>query len=431
MSDSESLGPGTILADRYELTKLIGKGGFGEVYEAKQLNMDRAVAVKILPVEFMSVYDVVARFKREAKLASRLRHPNTITLHDYGQHGEILFIVMELLEGEDLADLLKVQGRLPLERIFHIANGILKSLAEAHEHGIVHRDLKPENIFLSTVGEDQDHIKVLDFGIAKLALPEVEEPSPERKLTLAGSTVGTPAYMSPEQAAGEEVDGQSDLYALGVMMYEMANGRPPFHDKDLVKIMRAHLFEPVPRLRDPVLHGTLFEKVVMKALEKERGKRFQSASEFLLAIAGGPVVKPLIQGLPNPMHFLRDDAHMGAAAFVIPPDDSQDDLRTKPADTSSIIQIIHPTDGELEDISRSTPIESESVILLTKRKNLPEEKPAQPPKAEPAQAKMTEWSFDEEREERRTAKRIPIWLIFTIFLFALAATAWFTRELWQ
>ena len=130
MSDSDSVvGPGTVLADRYKLTKLIGRGGFGEVYEATQINMDRVVAVKILPAEFMSVYDVVARFKREAKLASRLRHPNTITLHDYGQHGEMLFIVMELLEGEDLADLLRVEGKLPLERIFHVATGILKSLA--------------------------------------------------------------------------------------------------------------------------------------------------------------------------------------------------------------------------------------------------------------------------------------------------------------
>ena len=297
MTEAKTVGPGTVLAGRYELADVIGHGGFGTVYRARQINMDREVAVKILPPQFLEINDVVERFKREAMLASRLRHPNTITLHDYGQHENLLYIVMELLLGEDLADLLKREGRLPPERIMHIARQVLKSLAEAHEQHIVHRDLKPENIFLSVVGDERDHVKVLDFGIAKLALPTSGEDDNGRRLTLSGSTVGTPTYMSPEQAAGEEVDGTTDLYALGIMMYEMACGRPPFHHKDPVKVMRAQLFEAVPPLRDPKLLGTVLDRVIQKALAKDRDQRFATANEMLLALAGEPVARPRIQGI--------------------------------------------------------------------------------------------------------------------------------------
>lgn len=299
MTDSSTVGPGTVLGERYELTDIIGRGGFGTVWRARQLNMDRDVAIKVLPSQFMTLKDVVERFKREAKLASRLRHPNTITLHDYGQHENLLYIVMELLTGEDLADLLKREGRLPPERILHVARQVLKSLAEAHEQSIVHRDLKPENIFLSVVGDERDHVKVVDFGIAKLLQPtsaDAEEPS-GRRLTMSGSTVGTPTYMSPEQAAGEDVDGQTDLYALGIIMYEAANGRPPFHNKDPIKVMRAQLFDVVPPLRDPAQRGTLLDRVVQKALQKDRADRFETAQQMLLALAGEPVARPLIQGL--------------------------------------------------------------------------------------------------------------------------------------
>lgn len=297
MTNSATVGPGTVLADRYELSDVIGHGGFGTIWRARQLIMDRDVAIKILPPQFAEVKDVVERFKREAKLASRLRHPNTITLHDYGQHDDLLYIVMELLVGEDLADVLKREGRLPPDRIMHIARQVLKSLSEAHEQHIIHRDLKPENIFLSVVGDERDHVKVVDFGIAKLLQPDEESVEDVRRLTLSGSTVGTPAYMSPEQAAGEEVDGATDLYALGIIMYEMACGRPPFHDKDPMKVMRAQLFEPVPPLRDRKLIGTVLDRVIQKALAKDRDQRFKTAHEMLLALAGEPVARPVIQGI--------------------------------------------------------------------------------------------------------------------------------------
>lgn len=297
MSKSVKLEPGTVLADRYELAEKIGQGGFGAVWRATQMNMDREVAVKVLPPQFMTLEDVVERFKREARLASRLRHPNTITLHDYGQQNDLLYIVMELLTGEDLADVLKEHGKLPADRIIHIARQVLKSLAEAHEQNIVHRDLKPENIFLSVVGEDRDFVKVLDFGIAKLLHPEGSTEKPARRLTMSGSTVGTPTYMSPEQAAGEDVNHLTDLYALGVIMYETYNGRPPFYSKDPVKIMRAHLFDVVPPLRDPSLRGTLLDRVIQKALQKDPRDRFQSASDMLLALAGQSVAQPVVHGV--------------------------------------------------------------------------------------------------------------------------------------
>ncbi|MEZ4462308.1 MAG: serine/threonine-protein kinase [bacterium] len=218
---------------------------------------------------------------------------------DWGQSGELLYIVMELLSpAKTSLDLLRAKGRRPAGP-WPSRDKFLKSLAEAHDQGIVHRDLKPENIFLSQVGDDHDVVKVLDFGIAKMALPQAADATDEkhRSLTISGSTVGTPTYMSPEQAAGEEVDGQTDLYALGIILYEMLDGKPPFSNRDPVRVMRAHLFDEVPQFRDPALRGTVFDRVVRKALAKDKDDRFKTANEFLLAMASDVVAKPLVQGI--------------------------------------------------------------------------------------------------------------------------------------
>jgi eukaryotic-like serine/threonine-protein kinase len=271
------------------------------VYRAHQLNMEREVAIKILPPRFLAIPDVVERFKREAQLASRLRHPNTITVHDYGQQDNYLYIVMELLRGEDLADVLKRERRVEPTRAIHIARQVLRSLGEAHEQGIVHRDLKPENIFITKLSGEGDYVKVLDFGIAKVAQPGGSRDPNMRQLTITGSTVGTPVYMSPEQAAGEDVDPLTDLYALGVILYEMLAGVPPFHDDNPVKVMRSHLFDAVPPLKAQGLHGSPLEAIIMRVLEKERSARYQDAQAFLDALDNKrPAIVAIPPGLLSP-----------------------------------------------------------------------------------------------------------------------------------
>ncbi|TXD37828.1 protein kinase [Lujinxingia vulgaris] len=370
--------PGTRLADRYELTEAIGEGGFGMVYRARQLNVDRDVAIKILPPRFASVDDVVERFRREARLASRLQHPNTITVHDYGQQDDLFFIVMELLRGQDLADCLQESAPLDLPRVLHIARQTLGSLQEAHDQGIVHRDLKPENIFLTQIGDDPNFVKVLDFGIAKMAQGGLETPTEPgaRQLTMTGSTVGTPPYMSPEQAAGEEVDPQTDIYALGIILFEMLNGHPPFSDPNPVKVMRAHLFEPLPVFSNAALRNTRLESVVRRALEKDRANRFQNAAELLDALAQpdltqrAPGFAPLGGGrehtsTPTPAAASTGENH---AEDAVP----FGDMRRQPVETpppgitrggssstSSIITVLEP------------PAPRDEVIVLTRRKEHP------------------------------------------------------------
>jgi len=291
MSDPESnLGPGTTLDERYELAEEIARGGFGLVYRARQLNMDRQVAIKMVPPDYMEIPDVVQRFEREARLASRLNHPNTITVHDYGRHEDYLFLVMELLEGEDLADILARDRTVELSRIADISRQVLKSLHEAHQHGIIHRDLKPENIFLTEISGESDFVKVVDFGIAKLAMPEMasaemdDSEHEQRNLTVEGNTVGTPTYMSPEQAAGGSVDARSDLYALGVMMYEMAAGHPPFDADDPAQLMREHIFEEIPEFSEERLRTSWLQPVVQRAMAKQKDDRFPDAGAFIDAI---------------------------------------------------------------------------------------------------------------------------------------------------
>jgi eukaryotic-like serine/threonine-protein kinase len=285
-TDQAKLQIGTTLGGRYQLKELIGEGGFGKVYRGRQLNMERDVAVKVLPPRFAAVDNIVERFRREARLASKLRHPNTITLHDYGRQEDFFYIVMEYLQGEDLADRLKRQRIIDLPVAVRIARQTLESLQEAHELGIVHRDLKPENIFLTQMGIDDNFVKVLDFGIAKLAKTTPDTIDDKgRQLTVQGNTVGTPAYMSPEQAAGEPVSATSDLYTLGLILYEMVNGSPPFVCDRPIRTMRAHLFDPVPAFSNEELRNTQFESLVRKALAKDEDQRFESAAEFADALA--------------------------------------------------------------------------------------------------------------------------------------------------
>jgi len=268
---------GITIAGRYTLTAKIGAGGMGVVYKATQGAVERDVAIKVLLPELVNDESLVARFHLEAKAASRLVHPNTITVYDFGQHEDLLFIAMEYLEGVSLSQVLR-QGPMPPGRCVKIMLQMLRSLAEAHKKGVIHRDIKPDNIFLVEIGDETDFVKVLDFGVAKL-----HGTNQQKTLTQVGMIFGTPTYMSPEQARCQPLDSRSDIYALGVLMYEMLLGVCPFTAEEPVGLLLKHVTEPPPTFEE--VHPELqvpkpLEVWVMKALEKDRADRFETADEM-------------------------------------------------------------------------------------------------------------------------------------------------------
>ena len=285
-ADGDSL-LGRTIAGRFTLLSRIGVGGMGTVYRAEQASMGRMVAVKILKATLNRETDTVTRFHREAKATSLLQHPNTVTVFDFGQTKDgLLFLVMELLEGELLTKMLERRGPVPLDHAVRIARQILGSLGEAHEQGIIHRDLKPDNVFLTRLTDGAEHIKVLDFGIAKVFQKEMRVDALE---TQAGIVFGTPRYMSPEQAQSKPLDGRSDLYTVGVLLYQMVTGAPPFPDEDAVVVMARHIKTRPLRpseLRPALLIPQAVDDVLMRSLEKDPTRRPQTAQEFAAALEG-------------------------------------------------------------------------------------------------------------------------------------------------
>lgn len=238
---------GRVLEDKYKLTEIIGQGGMGTVYLGYQASMGRHVAVKVLKRRFAQEKVAIKRFLREARAASKLSHSNTITVYDFGQTPDgFLYMVMERLTGRALADVLDDEYRLTSARAVHVIGQICDSLAQAHDRGIQHRDLKPENIFIEPQAGNPDHVKVLDFGIAKM---HDEEGS---QATATGMVCGTPAYMSPEQAMGKDIDGRSDIYALGVLLFELLTGKAPFDGDAAMEIMLKQLNEEPPTVPEKV-----------------------------------------------------------------------------------------------------------------------------------------------------------------------------------
>ncbi|MBH23276.1 MAG: hypothetical protein CMH57_02205 [Myxococcales bacterium] len=279
-SNSKSLElpqPGDLVAGRYRILRQLGAGGFGVVYQARQESMRRDVAIKTLLPQISSDPVAIERFRREAFYSSGLRHPNTITIHDYGQTEEGLFyIVMELLEGESLARAIYRAGGLPLGRAMRIGVQVLRSLGEAHQQGLVHRDLKPENIFLTEILGEEDFVKVLDFGLSKALRTKDEDAS----LTQHGMVFGTPLYMSPEQAYGEEVTPAADVFAFGLLFYEMLLGQRPYSGANQMEVMMKITRDPMPRLPRR-LQGTPVEAFLNRLTEKELDARFVSAVDAL------------------------------------------------------------------------------------------------------------------------------------------------------
>ncbi len=277
---------GVLLDARYEIERIVGVGGFGRVYRARQLNVDRAVAVKVLSVDASQQSDQVRRFENEARIISRLRHPNTLKLVDSGRTPDgRLYIATEFLSGSPLDIALRARP-MDSARVLRLLRQVCSSLAEAHEAGVVHRDLKPANVFVEAVG-GEEVVKVLDFGVAKLTQQATE--------TATGTIFGTPTYMSPEQASGEPVDPRSDLYAVGVLAYEMLTGRPPFRGSTPMSVLLKHIQEqptPLSSLVDPPLMPAL-EAFVMQLLAKGPDQRPESATavveliDELLLMASG------------------------------------------------------------------------------------------------------------------------------------------------
>ncbi len=283
-----SMGPdpliGRLINDRYKIVGIIARGGMGKVYRAEQAPLGRLVALKVLHPNYSGDNDPEfhKRFFLEASIASKLTHPNTVTIFDYGKtDDDIYYIAMELLEGRTLHRALREEGPLDPERTAHVARQICRSLREAHGLGVIHRDLKPANIYLVQHGDESDFVKVLDFGLVKNLESDGEE------LTQAGLFMGSPKYMSPEQIRGERVDSRVDVYALGVIMFEMLTGKVPFDRPNSVNILMAHIQEPVPVMNEfnpSVRVPPVIENIVRKAMEKNADERFGSMDEVLVAL---------------------------------------------------------------------------------------------------------------------------------------------------
>ncbi len=270
---------GRVLAGRYRIERMLGAGGMGTVYRARHVHMRKTVAVKVLHREMTHLPEVVARFEREAVAAANIEHPNVAAATDFGRlENDSFYLVLEYIEGQSLTERLDREGVFPPPLALHIVRQIADALATAHAAGVVHRDLKPDNVMLVERDGDPGFVKVLDFGIAKVDMTGGDQ----QALTKLGSIFGTPDYMAPEQAAGRAVDGRADLYALGIMLYQMLVGRTPFQDDDMVVVLTRQLTappEPLPDDIDPALQA-----IVARLLAKSPDDRFQSPEELLVAI---------------------------------------------------------------------------------------------------------------------------------------------------
>ncbi len=268
---------GELVAGRYRILQELGHGGYGVVYRARQDAMGRDVAIKILRPEAAKDEVEVERFRREVFHASGLRHPNTITLYDFGETNGLFYIIMEFLEGMNLRDRLMKDGALDPDRALDVTTQILKALREAHEHGIVHRDLKPENVFLCNLVDGERVVKVLDFGLSKYV---PGSPEKEPTLTKDGVIFGTPQYMSPEQAYGQEISPATDIYAVGLLIYEMLTTNTAFSGRSSMEILIKQVSQPIPFLPDPH-RETILADLMDICTKKNVEDRFQNAGEAL------------------------------------------------------------------------------------------------------------------------------------------------------
>jgi serine/threonine protein kinase len=307
---------------QYQITALLGKGGMATVYRARQSSINRDVAIKVIKPDLIESEEFKVRFDREAQVIAAMSHPHILKVFDYGQHGDLVYLVMELLSGGSLADLIRSAGKLPLADISRLLDQIASALDYAHRRAIVHRDLKPQNVLL----DEERNAFLTDFGIAKL-LGETSA------LTQSGMAMGTPAYMSPEQWRGQAVDARADTYALGVMLYEMLAGKVPFAGDTPYSMMHMHIFQAPPNIRSVRSDlPSAVQDVLNKSMAKDRDNRYGTAGEvaaaFKAALSGAPlspsavseaadVTAPVPVGAP-PLDAPTAQASVSAAQSVTP-----------------------------------------------------------------------------------------------------------------
>src|SRR5690606_29320371 len=262
-----------IIADKYEVLETIGRGGMGTVYKARQRNLDRIVAIKMLSEELASDPEFRARFQQEATVVARLNHPNIVQIHDIEVHGNTFCIIMEYVDGENLQAKIDRDVTLPENEIVTIGAQVARALAYAHSRGVIHRDIKPDNIHVTPKGV----AKVMDFGIARFLDSKLK--------TQTGISMGTPKFMSPEQVTGKNVDGQTDLYSLGICLYYCLAGRPPFEGENAISVATRHLYEqPEPPSKLNPSISPAVEKAILKALEKQKNNRYKTGTEMADAL---------------------------------------------------------------------------------------------------------------------------------------------------
>jgi len=279
---------GRVLGGRYQLDDCIGSGGMGEIYKARRLHIGDTVAVKVLRPDVVENEKSRQRFYREARAAAMLHHPNAVVIHDFGEDADgTTYIVMELLIGRSLRQLLIDEGSITSSRAYSIIRQACAAIDAGHRNGIVHRDIKPDNIILINSHDGTDLVKILDFGIAKVRDSAIDTHSLEQRLTNYGTIIGTPHYMSPEQCQGEEADSRSDIYSIGVVLYELLTGVAPFVAKTPTGIAIKHVTEQPRPLREinPNISQAV-EKVVLRALEKNPNSRPQTALELAREFEG-------------------------------------------------------------------------------------------------------------------------------------------------
>ncbi|MCU0700591.1 MAG: serine/threonine protein kinase [Myxococcaceae bacterium] len=303
-----------VLGGRFRVERLLGGGGMGLVYLAEQVSLGRKVALKVLRDDLVSTQGMGERFKREALLLSSVEHPAVVRVIDFGEHGASMCLVMEYVEGQSLQQCLEREAPLSVERVERILTQLAQGLAAIHSRGIVHRDLKPDNVVLTKALDGSEQARVLDFGIARLA-----EPDQRQQVTQVGFVVGTPEYMSPEQAMGQPLDARSDLYALGLIAWRLLTGRAPFPGPSPRELVSQQIHSPPPSLLDAAPHlasAPALVETVMACLQKNPATRPATAQAFLEQLQARPL--QLTNTLTGSMRVATAPTRLLAQAKVVP-----------------------------------------------------------------------------------------------------------------